>query len=487
MYIYVKGYQISNTMKINLEQYGIKKIIPSELELRGYLSQYCQFIDKRSFIEESAEIVDYIESIGFEYYEISKIPFEIVKSIMSKFNILPDCLYFSIIDQFANYDSPNFGIIINEYKIEDIEIESDFLEEPNSDNEDYLIEYLPKFYNALQEVELVNGKFLIAYSVGNQLLDIYNKNGIPLLLDGVDSWRESDYITSCKITLDKKSILINFLGRVDSWAIFEYDNHTFIYKNSGDGHSESAPSNYYLPEEVDIHINKQFIENERVSKMPFSVIIGSQEWTTRNLETVHFCNGDPIKEASSEEAWELAAQSETPAWCYYKNNINNGQKYGKLYNWYAVNDIRGLAPEGWHIPTLKEWELLSNFLGDDCNERLKGGDDWKLYEKKADFFQVFFDNMEELENNEEDSSQFSQFNNTGFTALSGGARGEFGNAFFAMRDSAYWWTSSPVDEEDPFSQTQAYFILLYAHNISLQIGGFSDKKAGYSIRCIRNK
>ena len=234
-------------MKINFEQYGIKKIIPSELELRGYLSQYCGFIDKRSFTEESAEINDYIESIGFEYYEISKMPFEIVKSIMSKFNILPDCLYFSIIDQFAKYDSPDFGIIINDYKnrykIEDslLYIESDFLEESS------LIDYLPKFYNTLKEVELANGKFLIAYSVGNQLLDIFNENGNPLLLDGVDSWRESNYITSCEIALDKKSILINFLCRNVSWSVFDYANHKFIYKNCGSYLSnDSKPGDYYL-------------------------------------------------------------------------------------------------------------------------------------------------------------------------------------------------------------------------------------------------
>lgn len=477
-------------MKINLEQYGIKKIIPSELELRGYLSQYCRFIDKRSFLEESAEIVDYIESIGFEYYDISKIPFEIVKSIMSKFNILPECLYFSIIDQFANYDAPNFGNIINDYKkrykIEVIEIESDVTEEPNSDNEDYLIEYLPKFYNALQEVELANGKFLIAYSVGNQLLDIYNKNGNILDLDQVDTWRESDYITSCEIALDKKSILIIFLGREVSWSVFDYDSHKFIYKNCGSYFfNDSLPGDYYLINEVDTVLNKINAENERVSKMPFSVIIGSQEWTTRNLETVHFCNGDPIKEALNKEDWELAAQSETPAWCYYENNTNNGQKYGKLYNWYAVNDIRGLAPEGWHIPTLKELELLSNFLGDDCNERLKGGEDWKPDNEMADFFQLDIEDMDEPKNLEEDSFQTSHFNETGFTALPGGARGSFGNRFFAMGDSAYWWTATPVDEEG--LEDQAYFILLYAHNISLQIGGFSDKKAGYSVRCIRNK
>jgi uncharacterized protein (TIGR02145 family) len=63
---------------------------------------------------------------------------------------------------------------------------------------------------------------------------------------------------------------------------------------------------------------------------------------------------------SDKDAW---ANLTTGAWCYYENDAKNGVKYGKLYNWYAVNDARGLAPAGWHVPTDYEWEVLSTFLG----------------------------------------------------------------------------------------------------------------------------
>jgi hypothetical protein len=126
---------------------------------------------------------------------------------------------------------------------------------------------------------------------------------------------------------------------------------------------------------------------------------------------------------------------------------------------------------------VEEWELLSNFLGDNCNERLMGGEDWKPDNEMADFFQLDIEDMDEPENMEEDSLQTSLLNNTGFTALPGGARGSFENVFFALGDSAYWWTASPVDEEG--LEDQACFILLYAHDNALQIGAFSDKKAGY--------
>ena len=94
------------------------------------------------------------------------------------------------------------------------------------------------------------------------------------------------------------------------------------------------------------------------------VKIGQQVWTTENLNVDKFRNGEIIPEAKSEEEWIEAGDNKKPAWCYYNNDPSNGTKYGKLYNWYAVNDPRGLAPEGWHIPSDKEWDVLTNYLGE---------------------------------------------------------------------------------------------------------------------------
>jgi uncharacterized protein (TIGR02145 family) len=93
-------------------------------------------------------------------------------------------------------------------------------------------------------------------------------------------------------------------------------------------------------------------------------------WSKRNLEVSKFRNGDEIPHTQSDEAWQKAAMSQQPAWCYYDNNPENGKIYGKLYNWYAVNDPRGLCPEGWHVPTFKEWDNLINYLG---GEEMGGG------------------------------------------------------------------------------------------------------------------
>ena len=102
-----------------------------------------------------------------------------------------------------------------------------------------------------------------------------------------------------------------------------------------------------------------------VLKLGYSqtVRIGTQVWCDKNLEVSKFRNGDPIPEVKSDEAWEKAGENKQPAWCYYNYDSVHGNIYGKFYNWYAVNDSRGLAPIGYHIPTDDEWTELSDFLG----------------------------------------------------------------------------------------------------------------------------
>jgi uncharacterized protein (TIGR02145 family) len=94
-----------------------------------------------------------------------------------------------------------------------------------------------------------------------------------------------------------------------------------------------------------------------------TVKIGSQIWMTENLNISTFRNGDKIFEAKTLAEWQEANDNKQPAWCYYNNDPANGVKYGKLYNWYAVNDKRGLAPEGWRVPTDRDWEILETALG----------------------------------------------------------------------------------------------------------------------------
>lgn len=91
--------------------------------------------------------------------------------------------------------------------------------------------------------------------------------------------------------------------------------------------------------------------------------INNMTWMKSNLTITTFQNGDTIMEAKTAGEWESALKNKTPAFCYYDNDKLNGKKYGYLYNFYAVNDERGLAPEGWHVSTDKEWEALIDFYG----------------------------------------------------------------------------------------------------------------------------
>lgn len=83
-------------------------------------------------------------------------------------------------------------------------------------------------------------------------------------------------------------------------------------------------------------------------------------WSLANFTGTTFKNGDPIPQITDQEAWNTATG---PGWCYYDNDLTYDTVYGKLYNWYAVTDARGLAPEGYHVPTLAEWQDLIVCLG----------------------------------------------------------------------------------------------------------------------------
>ena len=112
------------------------------------------------------------------------------------------------------------------------------------------------------------------------------------------------------------------------------------------------------------------------------VTIGTQTWTSKNLNVSKFRNGEAIPLAKTTAEWELALDKKQPAWCYYENKGENGTTYGKLYNWYAVTDPRGLAPNGYHIPTDAEWTILTDYLGGDtiAGTKMKSTSGWNSFD-----------------------------------------------------------------------------------------------------------
>jgi len=189
-----------------------------------------------------------------------------------------------------------------------------------------------------------------------------------------------------------------------------------------------------------------------------TVIIGTQVWMLKNLDVDKYRNGDPIPQVTDSAQWENLT---TGAWCYYNNNPAVGPVHGKLYNWYAVNDPRGLAPAGWHVPTHAELALLTTYLG---GELVAGG---KLKEAGTSHWL---------------SPNTGADNSSGFTAIPGGMRctgfsgmsqypygGCVGNFWSSTHYSAEWaWASK-------LTCLQASFL-----------SGDLMKKCGFSVRCVRD-
>ena len=190
-----------------------------------------------------------------------------------------------------------------------------------------------------------------------------------------------------------------------------------------------------------------------------SVTIGNQEWQAENLNVERFRNGDLIAHAITEEEWIEAGLRSEPAWCYYDNDSENGKIYGKLYNWYAVNDARGLAPKGWHIPTDEEWTFLTDYLG--CEE-VAGG-------KMKTTVTTYWESPNEAATNE-----------SGFSALPGGFRNAVGS-FDYITYVAHFWSATEDDDYDS---------LAWSCYLSTNTGNVyrddEDKYNGQSVRCLRD-
>jgi uncharacterized protein (TIGR02145 family) len=184
------------------------------------------------------------------------------------------------------------------------------------------------------------------------------------------------------------------------------------------------------------------------------VKIGSQIWMAENLKVSHYRNGDTIPEETDQTIWGALT---TGAWCYYNNSDSFGVIYGKLYNWYAVIDSRGLAPAGWHVPSDSEWTVLSTYLGGDS---FSGG---KLKEAGMSHW---------------NSPNTGATNISGFTALPGGWR--YNNGIFLYIDyDGHWWS---ISEDDGYYAWGRHL----NYDITESIRNNFDKEDGFSIRCIKD-
>ena len=183
-----------------------------------------------------------------------------------------------------------------------------------------------------------------------------------------------------------------------------------------------------------------------------SVNICTNTWMSKNLDVVTYRNGDSIPKVENAAAW---AALTTDAYCYYNNDsATYAATYGKLYNWYAVNDPRGLAPEGWHVPTEFEWTSTANCLG---GATVAGG---ILKELGTAHW----------------PGNTSGTDMTGFTALPGGNRSSVGTFAF-VANYGYWWSTGELNAGSAWTR--------YIINSDVLNRNNNSKRAGLSVRCVK--
>jgi uncharacterized protein (TIGR02145 family) len=183
-----------------------------------------------------------------------------------------------------------------------------------------------------------------------------------------------------------------------------------------------------------------------------SIIINGQEWMQQNLAVTKYRNGDPIPTGLSNTTWENATSG---AYAIYNNDAANNTLYGKLYNWYAVNDSRGLCPTGWHVPSDAEWTTLETNLGGSsvAGGKMKATTGWY-------------------------SPNTGASNESGFTGLGGGIR-FINGTYYNIYDYGGWWSSTENDSNIPwYRNLQSYSSDVYRGNFPVQ--------NGFSVRCVRD-
>jgi uncharacterized protein (TIGR02145 family) len=187
-----------------------------------------------------------------------------------------------------------------------------------------------------------------------------------------------------------------------------------------------------------------------------TITIGTQTWMAENLRTTKYRNGD-----LTGSAWS------------YEDNDSISFLYGRVYNWYSVNDSRNLCPVGWHVPTHDEWTTLEEYLAD--NAYGYGEDRTMIAKSIASTTGWYSDETAGSIGNDQESN-----NSSGFTALPGGISGIGMEGFNFIGCGSYWWSAT---EENATLAWRGFYIW---HGFSKVFEDPSDKQDGLSVRCLQD-
>jgi uncharacterized protein (TIGR02145 family) len=206
------------------------------------------------------------------------------------------------------------------------------------------------------------------------------------------------------------------------------------------------------------------VSSESASPQPTdfkTVKIGTQEWTSENISFDQFADGSSIPQAKTKEEWRTAKDKRTPAWCYYEFNEENGRKYGKLYNRFAIFSPNGFAPKGWTLPKNEDWEALKTSLGEYSAPKIKSSEIWGPQEGN---------------------------NESGFSALPGGkieiyigSASQDSVTFVGIGEHAAFWSATPDNPLEHYVQkeTRGFEGKGYIQRV------ISSDGSGFSVRLLK--
>ena len=200
------------------------------------------------------------------------------------------------------------------------------------------------------------------------------------------------------------------------------------------------------------HSGEQGIVTDIEGNVYKTIGIGSQIWTAENIRTTRLNDSSDITNGQCFRCWSSLL---SPGYCCYDNDELNRNIYGNLYNWYTVNTMK-LCPSGWHVPSDYEWTILQTYLGGSL---------------------VAGEKMKVSENTKADNSNTG--NESGFTALPGGYRGDYG-VYINGGETSIFWTSNSAPENKAIYRA-------ISTNSSEVIWGTNPVRWGASVRCVRNQ